>query len=160
MPIRIRLRNIDEIDSLLELLKNDCANDYRRTWSLDDRTIAVLIYERLGLVGGYSFTVMTIVDYFIEEQICEIHIRYVGGNFSFLGTGKSEDFIKEITSSIEDLAKEKLWNFEVEKIKIRNAGSQCPNCRAAYKYLKENVRENGTVECQNCGKPFILQDVT
>lgn len=149
---------MEKIESILELLKKDYANDYRRFWSLDDRTIAILVYERLGLIGGYTFTVMTIVDYFVEEQICEIHIRYVGGNFSFLGTGKSEDFINKITSSIEILAKENLWNFKVEKVIVRNAGTPCPSCKKAYKYPEEKIREDGTVECQNCGKPFVLQD--
>ncbi len=158
MPIRILLQNVEEVESLLELIKKDYANDYRRIWSLDDRTIAVLMYERLGVIGGYTFTVMTIVDYSIEDRFCEIQVRYVGGNLSFLGTGKSEDFIKEITSSIETLAKEKLWKFQVEKVKIRNAGTPCPNCKKAYRYPKEKIREDGTVECQNCGKPFILQD--
>lgn len=158
MPTRILLQNVEEAESLLELLKKDFANDYRRIWSIEDRTIAVLVYERLGLIGGYTFTVMTIVDYFIEEQICEVHMRYVGGNFSFLGTGKSEDFIKIITSRIETLAKENLWKVEITEVKIRNAGTLCPNCKKAYKYPDEKVREDGTVECQNCGKPFLLHD--
>ena len=160
MSIRILLQNVEEINSLLELIKSDYANDYRRIWSLDERKIAILLHERLGVVGSYTFTIMTIVDYSVEEKQCELLIRYVGGDMSFLGTGKSEDFIKEMMSSIENLANENMWKIEIEKVKIRAAGSQCPKCKAAYKYPKDKVREDGTVECQNCGTPFILQDVT
>ncbi len=156
MTIRIQLQSIKEIDSLLELIKSNYANDYRKIWSLNERTIALLLHETLGFFGSDTFSIMTILDYSIGESSCEILIRYAGGGLSLLGSGSSEDFVKEMTNAIVDLAKEKNWIYEVEKVEIRSAGSQCPNCKAAYKYPEEKVREDGTVECQNCGKPFIL----
>ncbi len=157
MTIRIQLQSIKEIDSLLELIKSNYANDYRKIWSLNERTIALLLHETMGFFGADTFSIMTILDYSIGERSCELLIRYAGGGLSLLGSGSSEDFVKEMTNAIVDLAKEKNWIYEVEKVKIRAAGSQCPNCKAAYKYPKEKVRDDGTVECQNCGKPFILQ---
>ncbi len=157
MTIRIQLQNIKEIDSLLELIKSNYANDYRKIWSLNERTIALLFHETLGLFGADTFSIMTILDYSIGENSCELLIRYAGGGLSLLGSGSSEDFVKEMTNAIVALAEEERWIYEVEKVKIRAAGSQCPNCKAAYKYPKEKVRADGTVECQNCGKPFILQ---
>jgi predicted Zn finger-like uncharacterized protein len=116
-----------------------------------------LFNETLVLFGADTFSIMTILDYSIGENSCELLIRYAGGGLSLLGSGSSEDFVKEMTNAIVALAEEERWIYEVEKVKIRAAGSQCPNCKAAYKYPKEKVREDGTVECQNCGKPFILQ---
>ncbi len=158
MTIRIQLQSIKEIDSLLELIKSNYANDYRKIWSLNERTIALLLHETMGFFGASTFSIMTILDYSIGERSCELLIRYAGGGLSLLGSGSSEDFVKEMTNAIVALAEEERWIYEVEKVKIRAAGSQCPNCKAAYKYPKEKVREDGTVECQNCGKPFILQE--
>ncbi len=158
MTIRIQLQSIKEIDSLLELIKSNYANDYRKIWSLNERTIALLLHETMGFFGASTFSIMTILDYSIGERSCELLIRYTGGGLSLLGSGSSEDFVKEMTNAIVALAEEERWIYEVEKVKIRAAGSQCPNCKAAYKYPKEKVREDGTVECQNCGKPFILQE--
>ena len=157
MTIRIQLQSVEEIDSLLELIKSNYANDYRKIWSLNERTIALLLHETLGFFGADTFSIMTILDYSIAERSCELLIRYAGGGLSLLGSGSSEDFVKEMTNAIVALAEEENWKYEVEKVKIRSAGSQCPNCKAAYKYPKEKVREDGTVKCQNCGKPFILQ---
>ncbi len=158
MTIRIHLQDVEEVGSLIDLIKNNYANDYRRIWSLNDRTIGILLHETIGLFGAAStFSIMTILDYSIGERSCELLIRYAGGGLSILGSGSSEEFVKGMTNAIVALAEEENWICKVEKAKIRAAGSQCPNCKAAYKYPKEKVREDGTVECQNCGKPFILQ---
>ena len=156
MSIRILLKNVEEIDKLLELIKSNYANDYRRTWFLDDRTIALFLHERLGVIGQYTFTVMIIVDFSPEEDQCEVSVRYVGGSLSFLGTGKSEDFIKQLKKKIESLAEVMMWKCEVTPIKIRAAGTVCPHCDKAYRYSKDKIQANGTVNCQNCGRPFLL----
>jgi len=157
LTVRIQLQEVKEVDRLVDLIKNNFANDYRRIWSLNDRTIGILLHETIGIFGADTFSIMTILDYSVGERSCELLIRYAGGGLSLLGAGKSDDFIKEMINAITDLAKEKNWLYELKKVKIRNAGNQCPNCKAAYRYPPEKVRENGTVECQNCGKPFILQ---
>ena len=157
MPERIFLKNVKEISGLIELIKKDYANDYRRIWSLEDRTIAVFLNETIGVIGQYTFTIMTILDFSPRENQCEVLVQYVGGNMSFLGTGRSEDFLKDMKNSIESLAKEKMWEFEVVPVKIRSTGTLCPHCKKAYKYPKEKIERDGTVKCQNCGKPFVIE---
>jgi predicted Zn finger-like uncharacterized protein len=157
MAERILLKNVKEISSLIELIKKDYANDYRRIWSLEDRTIAVLLHETIGVIAQYTFTIMTILDFSPKESQCEVFIQYVGGDMSFLGTGKSEDFVKVMKRSIESLARKKMWKFEVVPVKIRSAGTPCPHCKKAYKYPKEKIEADGTVKCQNCGKPFVIE---
>lgn len=152
--IRVLCENVAEINGLIELIKEKYAIDYRRTWSLEDREIGVFLYEHLGILAGNTFTIMTIVDFDKLSGTCEVSVRYVGGAMSLIGIGRSENFITTMINEISRFADEKGWIYEVKKIKVKPAGSPCPHCGATYKYPKEKRREDGSVDCQNCGKSF------
>jgi predicted Zn finger-like uncharacterized protein len=144
---------VASVEDLIELIKDDYANDYRRVWSLSDRVIGIFTHESIGLS---VYSIMTVFDYDSKEESCELLIRYSGGALSLIGTGRSEDFITGMAKAISSLAEHKGWQCRIEKAKVRPAGAQCPRCGASYKYQKKKIREDGTVDCQNCGKPFTL----
>jgi predicted Zn finger-like uncharacterized protein len=56
------------------------------------------------------------------------------------------------------MARERGWEIHIEEAKIKSRGSQCPNCGSAYVYSKEKIQADGSVVCQNCGKPFAIQE--
>jgi len=152
--IRIVCRSVTDITELIDLIKEKYSSDYRRIWSLEEQEIGVFLHEHIGIIGGNVFTIMTLIDFNKSTKNCEVSVKYVGGALSFIGTGRSEDFISAMTKDIAKLADDKGWTYEIQKMKIRAAGSKCPHCGAAYKYPKEKRREDGSVDCQNCGKSF------
>jgi len=151
---KVKCSNVTEIKGLVEVIEDKYAPYYRRRWSLHDREIGIYLYEHLGTYSGSVFTIMTIVDFDMNTDTCDVDVRNVGGAMSLIGMSKAEDFVTRLINEITDYADRQGWTYEVERVKTRPAGSQCPNCKAAYKYPKENRREDGSVDCQNCGKPF------
>lgn len=152
--IRITCGNVTDINELFNLIKDKYCNDFSKIWSLEEKEIGIFLHEHIGIPAGNVFTIMTLVDFNKSTRNCEMSVRYVGGAVSLIGIGRSEDFISTMTKDIARLANENGWTHEIEKIKIRPAGSMCPHCGASYKYPQEKRREDGSVDCQNCGKSF------
>lgn len=144
-----------DVTDLIGLIKEKYSNDYRRIWSLKEKEIGIFLHEHLGIIAGDMYSIMTLIDFDKSMKTCEISIQYVGGAFSMIGMGRSEDFISTMTKDIAEFVDRKGWTYEIKKAKLRPAGSKCPHCGAAYKYSKEKRREDGSVACQNCGKSFV-----
>ncbi|MFQ5833978.1 MAG: hypothetical protein ACE5H4_14835 [Candidatus Thorarchaeota archaeon] len=152
--IRILLDNVTPIEDLIDLIKDGYANDYRRIWSLSERVVGLFMHESIGWLAGNVYSIMTVLDYDPARRSCDLLIRYSGGALSLIGTGRSEDFISDMVRAISGLAEQKEWLYKIERAKVKPAGEECPYCGASYRYPKEKVGEDGTVECQNCGRPF------
>ena len=153
--IRIVCEGVMDITDLIGLVKEKYSNDYRRIWSLKEKEIGVFLHEHLGIIAGNVYSIMTLIDFDKSMKTCEISIRYVGGAISLIGIGRSEDFISTMTNDIAEFADGKGWTYEIKKAKVKPAGSKCPYCGAAYRYSEKKRREDGSVDCQNCGKSFL-----
>jgi predicted Zn finger-like uncharacterized protein len=55
------------------------------------------------------------------------------------------------------LAKPPVDDPQLERLTGSSSEEKCPHCGARYPYSSENIAEDGSVSCQNCGKRFKLE---
>jgi len=148
-----------DAEDVIRLLKEKHGADYSRVWRIDNRTIGVFSFERSGILTSSGHVNLITLDHDKTLETCEVTIMYAGGGAQSLisfteisnsGVGALQDLVS--------LAKERGWDIHVEKAKIKARGSPCPNCDSAYVYSKDKIRADGSVTCQNCGKPFMIQE--
>ncbi|MFW9961136.1 MAG: MJ0042-type zinc finger domain-containing protein [Candidatus Thorarchaeota archaeon] len=156
--IIIRCSNAENI---IRLLQEEYGADYSHIWRIDGRTIGVFSHRIPGLrswtgvYAGYVSLITLDHDKILEK--CEVTIIGSGGSIPSLDSVVgSEDPGKRAVKDLADLANERGWEISIEMAKIKSRGTECPNCGSVYVYSKEKIKADGSVVCQNCGKPFMI----
>jgi predicted Zn finger-like uncharacterized protein len=146
-----------DAEDIIRLLKEKHGADYSRVWRIDNRTIGVFSFEWAGVSGGYVNLIT--LDHDNTLAVCEITIIGAGGGVpsldSVAGSGNPG---KRAVNDLAGLARAHNWEICIENAKIKSRGSQCPNCGSAYVYSKDKIGMDGSVLCQNCGKPFLIKE--
>ncbi|MFW9956846.1 MAG: MJ0042-type zinc finger domain-containing protein [Candidatus Odinarchaeota archaeon] len=153
----IRCSNTEDI---IRLLQVEHGADYSRIWRIDGRTIGVFshripgIRSWTGVFAGYVSLITLDHDKILEK--CEVTIVGSEGSIPSLDSVvDSEDPGKRAVKDLAALADKNGWEINIEKSMIKSRGTPCPNCGSVYVYSKEKIKADGTVICQNCGKPFV-----
>jgi uncharacterized protein (UPF0212 family) len=154
--VELKIKNLD-IEPLLSFLRDSYSNIFERVWECGNTTNAVFIASELALRTFSEQTITVVVQYYLDNNECEISVIAAGGGSGLLridwgSQSAAEDtFVKKMM----ELAKTQGWDL-VRKHHGRK-GSGCPHCGAYYQYTEEHVQDDGTVVCQNCLKKFLLE---
>jgi predicted Zn finger-like uncharacterized protein len=146
-----------DVEDIISLLKKKHGADYARIWRIDGRTLGVFSFERSGLVTQAGYVNLITLDHDKSTDTCDITIIGAGGGFpSFVSLAEMGSSGVGAVDDLENLAKERNWSIKIGIAKIKNRGSSCPNCTAAYVYSEDKISDDGSVACQNCGTRFIV----
>jgi predicted Zn finger-like uncharacterized protein len=143
-----------DAEEVIRLLKGRHGADYSRIWRVHERTIGVFSFEWTGAFGGYVNLIT--LDHDKNLKKCEVTIIGSGGGFPSLDSIAGSDPGKRAVKDLTNLADKNGWEITLEKTTIKSRGTPCPNCGSAYVYSEEKIKADGTVICQNCGKPFMI----
>jgi predicted Zn finger-like uncharacterized protein len=156
LAYRVIIRCPDAED-IIKLFKQKHGPDYSRVWRIDGRTIGVFSFERSGTPFPFGVYVSLItLEHDKASERCDITILGAGG--SMIGVAELDPPRAGPVPDLVRMARERGWEIHIEEAKIKSRGSQCPNCGSAYVYSKEKIQADGSVVCQNCGKPFAIQE--
>jgi hypothetical protein len=156
---KIRMKGAD-VDSVIRVIENRKLMVLKKTWhctyhdargAVDD-VWGVYIFSPLDALGFIGVTV--ILEFRKESRNCDI-------TAVSLGEGGTQDLIGGLESSIKGdlikLASSKDWIWEEANADYNII--QCPHCLSMHSPLELKVDEYGTIECNNCGQEFALEDV-
>ena len=144
-----------DAEEVIRLINEKHGADYSRIWRIHEHTIGVFTFEWTGIFGGYVSLIT--LDHDTDLKKCEVTIIGAGGGIPSLDSvAGSDDPGKRAVKDLANLAEKNGWEISIEKTMIKSRGTPCPNCGSAYVYSKEKIKADGTVICQNCGKPFII----
>ena len=151
------IRNLD-IEVLFELFREHYSNTFEKVWEGANTINAVFIGTEIAYRTASEQSTTVIVIYDIERNECEITAVTHGGGTGLLRIDWGSQSAAQNTfhKRLIELAKRHGWS--VSRIHPPSASVKCPNCGASYKYNEDQIRLDGTVECQNCLKSFVLPE--
>ncbi|TFH08035.1 MAG: hypothetical protein E4H14_07250 [Candidatus Thorarchaeota archaeon] len=157
--VALIIRNLD-IDPLIAFLRGDYSNAFEKVWECGNLVNAVFIRSELALRTISEQVIAIVVRYHKDDKECELSVIAAGGGSGLLRIDWGSQSAAENTflEKMINLAKIHGWNL-FRKNQGRQ-GSGCPHCGAFYSYNEEQVRDDGTVSCQNCLKIFRLEKGT
>ncbi len=145
-----------DAEDIIRLLKEKHGADYSRVWRIDGRTFGVFSFERSAIFPYTSYVSLITLEHDKTSERCDITIIGAGG--SVRGVTELDSPRAGQVQDLASLAKARGWETHIEEAKIKSRGSPCPNCGSAYVYSKDKIQADGSVVCQNCGKPFMIQE--
>ncbi len=100
--------------------------------------------------------IVVILEHDIANNVCKRKIVPTGGGIGLLrmNFGSQGDAVATLEKELKALAGQHGWD-----LIFRDVGKypaiRCPVCNAVYNYPEDLFLEDGSVVCQNCGKPFF-----
>jgi len=148
-----------DVEEVIKLLKRNHGADYSRIWKIDGRTIGVFSFERSGVLTSAGYVNLITLDHDRSSDECEVTVIGAGGGWqSLISAAEIGDPGAKPVADLVRLAEDRNWPIEVSKATIKSRGSECPKCHSSYVYRDDQKDVDGTVSCQNCGKPFTISD--
>ncbi len=146
------------VEALLDFLSKNYASVLKRIWREGPRIHAVFVQNEFVVRTATDQAIVVLLDCDADADTCKTEVVATAGGESILhiSLGSQDAAEDTFARSIDDLARRHGWHCEDITRQIIHKHAKCPSCGAVYSYYAEQVLEDGSMRCQNCGKPFVV----